>query len=95
MGTNIKKSLFDDHHRYTEEAAEIESEIVGKIGNVFDRWVYKGYNPREIYAIISGAVFDAMCDAVINFDPSLVNDADKIIKDDLDVCVLFAEEEQK
>ena len=59
------KSLYNKDFRYTKEAQILDREAHNAIEYMFDRWLAKGYSPREVSHIIKEAVTDFELEAVL------------------------------
>lgn len=62
---NAQKSLFDRGHCYTMDAMLLESSAMRLLVPLFGEYLKKGYSPREISHILSGAVRDLKCESLL------------------------------
>lgn len=60
-------SLFKDD-RYTPEACEILTEFAQTAETMIRKYKEQGYSVRELSHILQGAVTDAECSVLLNFD---------------------------
>lgn len=51
-----KKSFFNDDKRYSDDALQLDQEVVRAVTPLFDKYHKLGYSFREIYYIITQAV---------------------------------------
>ena len=54
----MSKSLFKKDHFYTKEAQKLDSETLHATKDLFEKYVEKGYSPREIEYIMNKTIFD-------------------------------------
>ena len=61
----MKKTLFDADFRYNEDGNAVAEVATEAIGGVMEKYVRRGFSPREIAAILHQIVVEAECDAVL------------------------------
>lgn len=62
-------SLFDKDFRYTQSATDFEAECYTALRPIFDRWVERGWSPRELSHIISAiAHSDLQCSTILGME---------------------------
>ncbi len=63
--------MFDENHRYTPDALNLDREASAALQPLFERYLKLGYSPRDIFTIISHAVFDLELDVVMSTKPEV------------------------
>lgn len=60
------KSLYDKNYRYTTDGTYLDQETIIALGDLFARYVKKGYSPREISHVIQSAIEFMECEFVLS-----------------------------
>lgn len=61
----MSKSLYNEDHRYTPDADELDALTIQALRDIFNRYADKGFSPREISHIMKTAVGDLELDRVL------------------------------
>lgn len=68
------KSLYDEDWRYNKDAQFLDTETNRAIQPLFQEFVKRGYNPREIAQIMTGVITENCLEAVLDKSHPLVNE---------------------
>jgi ribosome modulation factor len=66
VGSEEKKSLYDNEFRYTKDAVALSNATHSLLREIFSQYVKKGYSPREIAHLICGEITDLELNAVLD-----------------------------
>lgn len=62
-----RKSLFDEHFRYTQEGIDLDNRAREALSSLVMEFLTKGFSPREIAHIISLTALDFETQAILEY----------------------------
>lgn len=62
----MKPTAYDSNFRCNNDGMVLSNEAYAVLEPIFQRWVDRGFSPREIFTIVVGCVSELMCFAVLN-----------------------------